>query len=374
MDWKEVNLKTFVFAVCYVLIVFPTWSQNYKISGVVKDTVNNVPVPHAHVAVGHLVTLTNNAGEFVLSFDKLPDDYLLISYTGYHSCKIPVQETGSQYEIFLDPFEVILEEASHTAGQSIMQHVVSRIPINYEHEARSFLSYYKERLTGNDSLYYLAEGILDIYLPSNVSTDLVKVSPIKTRKKTIHAAMKDEVTMVKGHATDMVQSSIWREGSFLNAKNRDNYTFNYSGKKLHGEVDVYIVEFSPKNKKGYVSGSIYVEDKSFAIRKLEYYPQAEKSSFWNEIMWTEEFDDFDGTYHLVSSSFQGTWEERGTRFEFSSVLVNNEITIVKVEPAMGDFLSRKDMFFHAASDNFTDSFWESYNFIKLDDVEGSIQQ
>lgn len=363
----KLRFATFTFL---TLLIFSIASaQHIKINGVVKDSLSLEPIAFAHVSVGNVVTLTNLSGEFVLSFLEMPNANLHVTYLGYQQYLEPVDSSITRIEVLLSQSQLLKEKSSLLSGDTIMAKVFRRFPINNVYGTQRLQAYYKEKLNGNDSMLYLAEGILDIYLPFDVSDAPVKVSALKARKKVVREVTNEGVALVKGHASDMVQSSIWREGSFLNEKNRKYYAFRYTGKKLLGDQDIYIVEFEPKNNKGYITGNVYVDANTFAILKLEYFPDADKSRFWDDIKWIEEFENFDGTYYLVRSSFEGNWWEGEVRFDFSSLLMINEVERVSEEPEMGPVLGEEDLFFKAASENFTDSFWEDYNYIKLNNSE-----
>ena len=227
----------------------------------------------------------------------------------------------------------------------------NRFHLNYEVSKQHMVGYYQENLHGTDSIYYLAEGIVDIYVPSSVSYDQTLVNPIRTRKK-VFRLLDDELMILKGNASDMAKTSIWRKDSFLADKNRKNYEFFYSGTSRIGEKEVFLIEFEPKNNKGNASGKIYVEEQSLAVVKLEYHPVISGSTYWKDVKWIEEFHEKDGIYELLRVSYSGVWEHYKEDMKYEALLVVNETSVSEVIPHEKFMLGEKDSFFHEADSNF----------------------
>ncbi len=252
-------------------------------------------------------------------------------------------------------------EARAEAGQSIMETVFDRFHINYEMSRTHKIGYYKESMSDTESIYYLADGIVDIYIPSNLNqVENASISPIKTRKK----AFKDinEENLLFGNASDMARSSIWRPNSFLNEKNRNDYTFSYSGDSTYKENEVSIIEFKPAKSHGLATGKIYVDKASFAILKIDYLPILHHSKFWSTVSWTEEFHFKNGAYEMCSVRFHGLSIENN--FQYDAVLVMDQLEVLSRIPENDSFLQENASMFERADDEFTESFWEGYDFLK----------
>lgn len=252
-----------------------------------------------------------------------------------------------------------------------MQHVFNHLITNYEMEATRLTSYYKEKLITQDSLVYLAEGILDILSPPNISGGTTKISPLRTRKVVLQKLDPERATMMSGHAYDMIKSSIWRENSFLSKANRKHYSFEYEGKRPYQKHSVYEVSFAPKDNKGYVSGKLFIEDETYAIIKMIYEPKTNRSNFWDSVKWTEEFEFINGRFNLTAVSYKGAFSELGKPYEFYSLLINNSIITSTPASALEQVMDRKDIFVEKADFDFTEDFWSGYNFIKLTAEESS---
>lgn len=339
------------------------------LSGTVIDADTKEPVPFAHVILGKSGTITNIEGSFVLNRES-KDSILHVTFVGY----IPTKINLNRYPISrieLSPSTINLDAVTVIAGPEVVDEFRNHIIVNYEMEAQQMTSYYKEKLKGNDSLYYLAEGILEIYEPSNVSDDGIQVNPVRTRRKIMKNIDPNQITMISGSAFDMVRSSVWRSNSFLSPQNIVNYEFEYAGIMPYKEREVYRLRFYPKTPKGYVSGEMYIEEGSYAIIKLIYEPQINQSLLWDWIKWTEEFDYFDGTYQLTCVTFNGTWKEQGIDFAYEALLISTDFIKSKPAHILNPTITKKDIFLEKAADDFSESFWDGYNFMKLTDTEVS---
>lgn len=338
-----------------------------SVKGVVIDKETNEPIPFAHIMVGDVINVSNIEGEFIISaadFNQ-SDVSLKVSYMGYNNYEMPLQNSPSYHRILLEPSLTRLDEVVVKTGNSVMEGVFERFHINYEMGSQHMVGYYMESMSNYEGPNYIAEGIMDIYTPSNVDQDAYPlVKPLKTRKKVFKEI--DEIDHVLGgNASDMAHSSIWREGSFLTPKNRKNYNFFYSGATSIGKHNVLIIEFEPKNTKGDTKGKLYIEEETLAIVKIEYEPIVNDWTFWENVSWTEAYDLRNGLFEMVSVSFKGTSTNHA--FEYEALLVINESNTIAAIPSDLEMLDHYDSFFYEAEEDFTDTFWAGFNFMKLND-------
>ena len=352
---------------CTLFIAFLSFADSpLNVKGVIKDKESNEPIPFAHVLIGDVINISNIDGEFVISaadFDSNGIE-LKVSYMGYQDYSQTIEDLDGYHTVYLEPSVKQLEEVVVMTGPSIMEQVFNRFHINYEMGRQHMVGYYQESMADWEKTYYVAEGIMDIYTPSNMDKlDYPLVKPLRTRKKVFNEIdLIDEV--LGGNASDMAQSSIWREQSFLSPKNRKNYDYFYSGATTMGTHDVLIVDFEPKNNKGNTKGKLYVEDESLAILKIEYHPIIRDFSHWESVSWTEEYEQKNGMFEMISVSFSGT--STNHEFNYHALLVINQSNPITALPEDIPMLDVYDSFFEQAQDDFTDSFWTGFNFMKLD--------
>lgn len=361
-----------IVVVCFLTIFCRVNAENDPIRGIVIDAETKEPIPFAHVVIDPVISLTNLDGEFVINpHSNSPGLKLEISVMGYDLSSQIVSDPEEYQTIYLTPSTTQLDEVSIMSGNALMLDVFNRFHLNYEMSRKHMVGYYKENLADEKEMYYLAEGIVDVYVPPNVEDAHALVNPIRTRKKVFKELDEDHV-FLKGNASDMAQSSIWRKGSFLNPKNRKNYDFVYAGASNIGSKDVFIVEFEPKNARGNTEGRIFIEEESLAVIKLEYHPIIKGNNFWSDVTWVEEYHEWDGRFELFRVSYKGSWEEYDQNYTYQALLVVNESKAISEVPSNNFLMDESHSFFHEAAEDFSESFWEGYNFIKLD-VESSQQ-
>jgi len=332
------------------------------IKGIVRDKETEEPIPFAHIVIGNIVNISNVEGEFIITAPE-EDESLKVSYMGYNDYTKPVTELDNYHTIYLEPSVTYLETVTVMTGFSIMDKVFDRFHLNYAMERQHMVGYYRESMSDWEQTYYVAEGIMDIYTPSDVDKlDHPLVQPLRTRKKVFNEI--DEIEdVLGGNASDMAHSSIWRSGSFLSPKNRENYEYFYSGATTINNHGVFIVEFEPKNSKGDTKGKLYIDEESLAILRIEYFPIIEEFDYWESVSWTEEYEQKRGIFEMVSVSFHGT--STNHKFEYNALLVINESNTIRHIPKDDSLLNAEDAFFSKAQDNFNDSFWAGFNFMKL---------
>ncbi|WP_420576087.1 hypothetical protein [Ekhidna sp.] len=247
-------------------------------------------------------------------------------------------------------------------GSSIMREVFIRFHSNYEMSRLHKMGYYQESVSDSNSIYYLAEGIIDVYIPSNLNhSDNASVYPIKTRKKAFKEI--DVNKLLFGNASDMARSSIWRPNSFLNEKNRDSYTYSYAGETRIKSDDVKIIEFEPaEGSHGNVKGRIYIDPLYYGIIKIEYTPLTTSSKVWEEVTWSENFEFRNGAYELVNVTFKGKSTE--DNFHYEAFLAMDQQETLSEIPQHMVFIGDNVPLFDTATEISTDSFWEGFEFLK----------
>ncbi|MEQ8881091.1 MAG: hypothetical protein RLQ12_15720 [Cyclobacteriaceae bacterium] len=354
--------------VCFTLCMLcHSLAQSLHLQGTVFNKESNVPINLAHVRVGDIVTYTNKKGQFMIRIPDNGSKYLEIFHMGYDVYFASIQ-TEKPYYIPLQPVKPTHSTEGLT-GKEIMTRVFNKFHLNYEIHDQFMLSYYREVVEkNNEEIQYIAEGILELILSSNVEESPSLIRPIKTRVKTINIVEHDGVDIKSGHATEMVESSIWHERSFLREKNRWNYEYNLVGTEVHRNEKIYIIDFTPKNKKGYLAGRIYVDDYSDAIIRLEY-TIFENLEFDTEV-WIEEFQHHDLIYYLLRSSFEGVWQRGGAMYTFRSLVVNTEVISDHDKTNLEGFQYGHNFTFPITNHGeFTEAYWGEHNYIKLTDLE-----
>ena len=340
-------------------------SNPILVTGIVIDSESKEPLPFANVIYAHLGTSTNYDGEFVLLIEEPKNEIeLQIKFIGYESIHMTLGSNMQDLIIRLQRSTHFLEDVTVYSAEQIMLDVNSYKQINYDYKDQLLSTYYKESVNTTSSCVYIAEGIFDIYLPTIYSNQETKIESVKTRKKEFISLDSLGIPMFNGHASDMIQSAVRREDSFLHKEEMGNYYYSKEDRTEYDGRNVLVIKFEPRNKKGTAKGTIYVDSETKAVIKTEYYPTVGNQYFWTNVKWSEEFTQIDGTWHAHRVSYSGTWDHFGETLTYSALLVITDFESVTEAPYIVNALRHDAIFFHEA-DGFVDDFWDDYNYVKL---------
>ena len=263
----------------------------------------------------------------------------------------------------INPEDSRSEEYSISTGTSIMKEVFHRFHINYEMSRTHKIGYYQEAMEDTAGVHYLAESIVDVYIPHNLSQqEHASVKPIRSRKLVFEEL--DEERLLFGNAGDMARCSIWRPNSFLSEKNRDNYVYKYKDDSLFHRFKVFVIEFKPANSKGNVSGHLLIDKSSYAVLHIDYTPDASYSKLWNRVTWTEEFYFVEGKYELSKVKFEGLGSK--STYEYSATLIMQHVKVLSEIPESEQFMGKDDSILEHAEDHTTEGFWQGFQDLKND--------
>lgn len=354
-------------AIMILMLTNTANAQYVRLEGTVKCSTTGEALTNALVRVGSIFSYTNQEGEFILQVPEKRVSTLEVFHMGYDTYSTKGQD--SIYAITLDPVEPDTHDSGLASGEQIMRQVFSRLHMNYELEDQLMLAYYKEQLNDHDNrIDHFAEGIIQVHIPSDVEKGPALVRPLKTRVKAISNIEHGGLYAKSGHATEMVESSIWAFNSFLSKKYRWDYDYNLVGTEVHRNENIFIIDFEPKGKKGNVAGRLWVDELSFAIIRVEYALVTETD--WDSEVWIEEYQHLNHTYYLMRASFEGKWTENGIPYVFNSMLVNTSIELNKKSIPWEKFmLGHHFSFLLEDHGNFKDDYWGSFNYIKLTEEE-----
>lgn len=248
-------------------------------------------------------------------------------------------------------------------GEAIMTEVFHRFHINYEMSRTHKLGYYQEVMEDTAGVHYLAESIVDIYVPHNLSQEEhASIRPIRSRKKAFEEIGEEDHLF--GNASDMARCSIWRPKSFLNEKNRDNYSFRYVGDSLFNSFRTLVIKFRPVTSKGIVTGTILVDKESYAILHIDYTPNTSESKLWSKVTWTEEFYFTEGRFELSKVKFEGLCSQN--TYTYSATLVMQHMRVLSEIPDHYDYIDKDESLFKHAEEDFSEDFWSGYQHLKMD--------
>lgn len=341
-----------------------------QFEGLVIDSETERVIPFAQITFGQTGTVSNIEGHFILKISDISvSSKLIVSSLGYQSIFLNIEDLKKkQYTIRLNPYAGRKESLSNFSGKKIIKDLINHRQINYEYDDLLLTTYYKETIHAGDEVCYLAEGILDIYLPTIYSKNKPAIEVMKSRKKEYVSLDSIKAPIINGHARDMLEGSMRRERSFLEHDEIDNYKFSVVGVSRFQDKEVVKVSFEPANDKGIAKGVLYVDGASHALVKTVYYPVVSNQKFWTEVKWIEEYTEVDGSWYLKYAYYSGKWEEGSQIYAFNALLLVTEFEQVDQPPQMNNTLEDNAVFFDEAVET-SDLFWEDYNFLKLTEKE-----
>lgn len=338
------------------------------VHGRVIDQHDETPLPFANVVYGERGTTTNLDGEFVIAIDKNePNTKLLIKYIGYETAILDTF-SSDKFMVPLKQSATFLEAITVYTADDIIRDVNNHHQINYEFKNQLLNTYYKETIKSSGETNHVAEGVFRIYLPTIYSNQTTSIEVLRTRKKENEGFNEEDIPMISGHASDMIDGSTRRNGSFLDVNNKKNYEFSKEDFTTYDGREVHTLSFIPINKKGTARGLIYIDSESSAIIKTEYYPVLEKQNFWTNVKWTEEYVEHEGTWSLQRVSYLGEWENHGQKFSFEALLVVTHTQDMARKPDFKEELASDAIFFKEAT-NFSENFWDGYDYVQLTQEE-----
>ncbi len=365
---KMIAVKKLILSAALMgMISMTCWSQNIVLTGVVKCEQTREELSNSLVRVGDYFTYSNGDGEFVLTVPNDVAKKLEIFHMGYDGYSTEIANGGRLYPYVINLNKVQPKPTGFNTGADVMKEVFTRFHVNYEVEDQLMLAYYKETLTAKDEIYHFAEGVVEIHIPSNVEKGPARLRPLKTRVQSIGDLKHGGLYEKSGHASEMIQS--WAFTDFLSKKNRWSYNYRLVGKEVHRNENVFIIDFSPMDEKGYVKGRLWVDEFTYAIIRIEY--NLVEETEWDSETWVEEFQHHNHTYYLMRASFEGHWKEDNKPYVFNSMVVNTRIEANQEDKLPFDqFIKGSDFtFVDQSHGSFTDDYWEGYNYIKLTDWE-----
>ncbi|MEO9967324.1 MAG: carboxypeptidase-like regulatory domain-containing protein [Reichenbachiella sp.] len=340
-----------------------------RINGLVVDSLSGVPLPFAHVLAENVGVTTNADGVFSINVsDEILPPKLTVKYIGYESYRVEVEDVDKDLVLRMKPSVDVLEEVFVLTADRVISNVNAYRQINYEYNDMLLTAFYKESVSANEQMAYLAEGVFDIYLPTVYSSNQVELEVKKTRKKTFIDLDSIHMLYVTGHASDMINGSMRRDHSFLDLDEMKNYTYWKEGISFYDGEEVYIIGFKPARKKGMAAGTLYITTESNALIRAEYYPVISHQHFWTHVKWVEEYVQLNSTWLLKQVLYEGSWRAQENQYAFEAILDISTFSALEAKPAMTNTISENAIFFDSA-DELEEDFWSQHNYVGLSKKE-----
>ncbi|MCA0933130.1 carboxypeptidase-like regulatory domain-containing protein [Lutimonas saemankumensis] len=281
--------------------------DNSFVTGKIINGEDNLPLPFASIRLkNHQIgTISNDDGEFDFYIPKSKrNDTLSISFIGFNSYEVPLQNIDRALEIILTPSSNVLDEIILTEKDPLdyIKKALERLSENYPQEPYQSLAYYREKFIENGAVINKEEGVFKTYYPkvadsSKNQHQLLLYKPEenpqqfqfmrewfeakqeKRRKKAIKRGEEfdeeeydSDMDMDLGGPESVIDLDINNErDNYLNPKYFKKYEYSFGDEtSLNGERLVTI-NFKAKRTIDHIkdSGKILINTEDFAIVSIE---------------------------------------------------------------------------------------------------------
>lgn len=273
------------YATALVLMVFVAFSLSAQtdfteFSGRVIDGNSNKNLEAASLNLNetNIGTITNSEGKFTL---KVPITYLdskvVISILGYNTYVIPLSELATNDNVI--KLYVAITELSTVSistfkdAETLVQKVFSDSNRNQQNSSVVMTAFYRETVKRRNRNVSLTEAVLDILKQPNSSAlhDVIQLD--KARKSTDYTRLDTVSVKLQGGPFSTVYLDIMKYPEYIfTDESIKTYNFYFDEPSTINNRNVFVVNFSPKNKKLKVNyyGKLYIDVQSLALVSANY--------------------------------------------------------------------------------------------------------
>ena len=143
-------------------------TSNYDTVYTIRGTVVNeegkaLPNASVYLSQSKKGTIPNSNGEFLLNI-KTGSDILIVSHIGYETFSQRITPQTNTLQIKLKQFTVQIGEiiVTNHSAQDLLKSAIKKIPDNYDQTPFLAKTYYRGKMSENDTIIYLQEAAFDI--------------------------------------------------------------------------------------------------------------------------------------------------------------------------------------------------------------------
>lgn len=377
------------------------YCQNPKISGLIKDSDTNLPIPYTYIYIKgtSFGTISNLDGRYVFFMPGTPTrDSIVVSCVGYSTRTFSLQSINdSIFNVSLKPSLIMLQGVTVVPLniKPIFEKAQQKINENYPAKPSILKGVFHQSLKQDNSYVRLVDAAVEIYQPTYRS-DRKESNQIKL----LNAKASFDNSIIGSQLP--YQPYIILDLLFFNntigglMKSSDSYEFHYSGLIKYENTDLYVIDFNSLGsiQKPYsTKGTVYIDKETYAIvsfrAKTEKQYENKVSFNFNEshVNATLKFKVGEGRIDFVKLNskwilnYIGAKDVFSIRFndnpelynmEFFSELFINESNFDKVIKFKEAELinPREDLYKQVG--NYDDSIWDSFNRLMPTDFEKKI--
>jgi len=377
------------------------------LSGIILDKVSRKPLQFASVSVFNkeIGTISNTDGSFVL---KVPWEYrndsIAFSYVGYETQYITIHDLrGKSRIIYLDRQYIAIQEViiRNVQPLALIKMSLDKVDDNYIDKPVILNAFYREAVKKNNAYVLYSEALIDINSMGYVNSIYGDQVRLRKSRKIVDYENYDTVLLKlkAGVNSSLMLDFMKHPISFISPDHFTKYYYNITDISNYNKQLVYVVKFEQYSfiPEPYYEGEIYIDVNSLAIigadfsininrinkaaplfvvkktRKVDVRPVYAK--------YKVEYKEINGKYYLnyvrgdLKLKVKNKEKFFATTFETFIELAVNEIDTANTKRFQNkELLRTTDIFFDNIS-NYSDDFWENYNFIPPEEsIEEAIRR
>jgi hypothetical protein len=280
--------KNILFVIClFVICYLNSYSQNYKLTGVIKDIKTDKPLSFATVKIIDTAysTTADQNGEYII---KLKSGYYkaVFSYIGYFSdtANIYMEDKDAERNIFLKPTEFLTEEIE-VFGEDPAYDII-RKAIKYKKLFKSELNEYdfdayskfvirtninptSEKDTTTDKSKLNIFGILESETKGYFKKPDLEKQIVKSKKETANIQKGLAIPLIVNFYDEDVDLNEAKIPGPLCDDAFDNYEYKLVNITSIDSIKIYKINvINTSNIKPQFTGHIYIIDSIFALMKV----------------------------------------------------------------------------------------------------------
>ncbi len=290
MKKKFMIKKLIIFLIIAINFTKVISAQSYTtIKGTIIDESNLNPIPYVNILIENstIGTITNNDGQFILTFpNKLEKEILIISHLGYNDVRVNISDLihhDSTFKILPKMIQLKEVEIIEYTPQAILKKAYTNIPKNYGVNPVILTCYLRTIKLVNDKLAEFAEAVIEDYksgyclYPKRdhekkaMSTDIPYLIKGRVIEDTVLlnelTGTRDFAYPVSAYFTDFIELN---HDQFFDPDEFRYYTYFMTKMIDQDGNSMYKISFNQKpGTRGLLhKGEVYVDPLDFAIKKI----------------------------------------------------------------------------------------------------------
>lgn len=251
---KGLVLFVFIFAIQNNSIFAFQERQNEKFDqyrGEVVDEISEKPLVFATVAIEgtNISTITNTEGSFLLKVpEDLGDGTVIVSFLGYRSRTIPLQELRPRNnKIGLLVSVTELSEVNINAPKdpaALVREVLKKRGENYFDDPTLMTAFYRETIKKRRRNVSLSEAVVNIYKTPYASPKRDAVQLYKARKSTDYSKLDTVALKLQGGPFNTLYVDVMKYPEYIfNEGSIADYKFSFSRSTRINDRLIYVINF-----------------------------------------------------------------------------------------------------------------------------------